>query len=150
MIDHSEFQATTVRALEKCQFVEGTLKLCILSAIEITQVMTSPYLSINYKAGDIAKLPMGALIKKFSRISQDEDLIKDLKSLTKDRNFVAHQSLLFTLGELSDTDSAAVALSNLKAIGDRASALHERVLEVRYTLVREKQRAIRDSIKKNA
>lgn len=150
MIDHSEFQATTLRALEKCQFVEETLKLCILSAIEITQVMTSPYLTINYAAGDIAKLPMGPLINKFSRISQDEALIKDLRSLTKDRNFVAHQSLLFTLGELSDTESAEVALKKLKAIGDKASALHERVLDVRYALARGKQRAIRDSIKKNA
>ena len=150
MIDHNEFQATMVRALEKCQFVEETLKLCILSAIEIAQVTTSPYIAINYKAGDIAKLPMGPLIKKFSRISQDGDLIRDLKSLTKDRNFVAHQSLIFTLGELSDTDSAEEALDNMKAIADRASALHERVLEVRCALVREKQRAIRDSIKENA
>jgi hypothetical protein len=150
LIDHGDFQATTLRALEKCQFVEETLKLCILSAIEITRVMTSPYMTINYEAGDIAKLPMGPLINKFSRISQDEALIRDLRSLTKDRNFVAHQSLLFTLGELSDTESAEVALNKLKAIGDKASALHERVLDVRYTLAREKQRAIRDSIKKNA
>jgi len=30
------------RALEKCQFIEETLKMCLLSVIEIARILVSP------------------------------------------------------------------------------------------------------------
>ena len=146
MINHDDYHREMLRAMEKCQFIEETMKLCILSAINIAKLTTSKYFTLKYEIKDINKLPMGALTQKFSRIHQDKDLLTDLKSITKDRNFVAHQSLLFTLGELSNTDSTKEALKKLKEIGDKATNIHERLLDVRYELVRKNQFAIRDAI----
>lgn len=136
-----------LRALELCQFIEETMKLSLLSAMNISQLMTAKYFSLKYELSDITKLPMGPLVNKLSRICDDEKLIQDIKSLTKDRNFVAHQSMLFTLGELSCTDSTEEAYRKIKIIGDRAAAIHERLLDLRYALVREEHIAMTDSIK---
>ena len=98
------FQKEMMRALEKCQFIEETLKMCILSAVRIAEVKLSPYFSLRYKASEIAKLPLGPLIKKFSKINDDERLLQDLRDIAKDRNFVAHQSWLFYLGVVEGND----------------------------------------------
>ncbi|MGY0587929.1 MAG: hypothetical protein ACW7DS_16775 [Paraglaciecola chathamensis] len=150
MSNHDDYHSEMIKAMEKCQFIEETLKLCILSAIEIVKLTTSSYFSLNYSISEIAKLPMGPLVKKFSRICDDDQLIKDLRSITKERNFVAHQSLLFTLGELSNTESAKQALGRLKTISSQATDIHNRLLDVRYKLVRDKQQATRGAIESNA
>ena len=49
-------------ALEKCQFIEETLKLCIFSAVEIARLQLSPHFPVRYKSEDISKLPMGKLV----------------------------------------------------------------------------------------
>ena len=136
------FQKEMMRALEKCQFIEETLKMCILSAVRIAGVKLSPYFPLRYKASEIAKLPLGLLIKKFSKINDDERLLQDLRDIVKDRNFVAHQSLLFTLGELEDTDFMGNALAKLSEIADRAGKIHKRVLDVRYSLVKAEHKVL--------
>ena len=136
------FQKEMMRALEKCQFIEETLKMCILSAVRIAEVKLSPYYSLRYKASEIAKLPLGPLIKKFSKINDDERLLQDLRDIAKDRNFVAHQSLLFTLGELEDTDFMSNALAKLSEIADRAGKIHERVLDVRISLIKAEHKVL--------
>src|SRR5574341_2549810 len=89
-------------ALEKCQFIEETLRMCIFSAVEIARLQLSRHFPVKYKSEDISKLPLGALVSIFSKINSDTALHVDLKRITRDRNDVAHRSLLFTLGELRD------------------------------------------------
>lgn len=135
-----------MKALERCQVIEEIMKLCILSAINISKFTTAKYFSLKYEMNEVTKLPMGPLVKKLSRICDDEKLIQDLKHLTSDRNFVAHESMLFTLGELSETASAEAAFNKIKAIGDKATEIHERLLDVRYAFVRKEHKAMTDSI----
>jgi len=144
------YQAEMMRALEKCQFIEETLKMCILSAVRIAEEKLSPYFPINYKVEEISKLPLGPLVKKFSKINDDKELHKDLRDITKERNFVAHQSLLFTLGELEDEAFMGSAIQKLKDIADRATKIHERVLDIRYNLVRAEKKTSRGELTKNA
>ena len=124
------------RALEKCQFIEETLKLCILSAIEIAQIQVSPYFPLKYKVEDISKLPLGPLVKAFSKINDDMDLHYELREITKERNQVAHRSLLFTIGELEDKAHMSEATLKMRGIAERAAEIHGRVLDVRYELAR--------------
>ena len=138
------YREEMMRALEKCQFIEETLKMCILSAIRIAEIKLSLYFPFNYKDSEISKLPLGPLIKKFSKINGDKELHKDLSDLTKERNFVAHQSLLFTLGELEDGVFMSSETKKLKNIADRATRIHERVLDARYSLVRAENQASRE------
>ncbi len=124
------------RALEKCQFIEETLKMCLLSAIEIARIQVSPHFPLKYKAEDISNLPLGPLVKAFSKINDDTALHDDLRKITKERNQVAHRSLLFTIGELQDKAHMSEATLKMKGIVERATDIHHRVLDVRYEFVR--------------
>jgi hypothetical protein len=124
------------RALEKCQFIEEILKLCLLSAFEIAQIQVLPHFPLKYKAEDIINLPLRPLVNAFSKINDDIELQKDLREITKERNKVAHRSLLFTLGELEDETHMSGATLEMKSIADRATEIHNRVLDVRYELMR--------------
>ena len=123
-------------ALEKCQFIEETLRMCILSAVEIARLQLSPHFPVKYKAEDISKLPLGALVSVFSKINSDTALQDDLRKITKDRNEVAHRSLLFTIGELKDKAHMSEATLRMKGIVERATDIHNRVLDVRYEFIR--------------
>jgi len=124
------------RALEKCQFIEETLKMCLLSAIEIARIQVSPHFPLKIKAEDISNLPLGPLVKAFSKINDDTALHDDLRKITKERNQVAHRSLLFTIGELQDKAHMSTATLTMKGIVARATDIHNRVLDVRYEFVR--------------
>ena len=67
----------------------------------------------------IAKLPLGTLVNIFSKINSDPALHKSLREITRERNEVAHRSLLFTLGELSDEDYMVEATLKIKGIVER-------------------------------
>src|SRR4030042_6423302 len=68
------YQKELHKALEKCQFIEETLRMCIFSAMEIARLQVSPHFPIRYKSEDIAKLPLGALVSIFSKINNDTAL----------------------------------------------------------------------------
>jgi hypothetical protein len=124
------------QALEKCQFIEETLKMCLLSAIEIAQIQVSAHFPINYKASDISKLPLGPLVRAFEKINEDVTLHSKLRKITKERNMVAHRSLLFTIGELDDEAHMSAATREMKSVAERATEIHHQVLKVRYGLAR--------------
>lgn len=86
------------KALEKCQFIEETLKVCIFTAIEIARIQVEPFFSINYKFKDIAKRPLGQLIKIFGVINNDTKLLTTLNGIRDTRNNIAHKGTTFYLG----------------------------------------------------
>ncbi len=130
------YQKELHKALEKCQFIEETLRMCIFTAMEIARLRVSPHFPIKYKSEDIAKLPLGALVSIFSKINNDTVLHKSLRDITHERNDVAHRSLLFTLGELKDKEHMSEATLKMKGIVERTTAIHNNVLDVRYALIR--------------
>lgn len=132
----SSYKDELHRALEKCQFIEEILKMCLLSAIEIARIQVSPYFLIKYKEMDIHHLPLGHLVSAFSKINDDIELHKELREITKERNKVAHRSLLFTIGELTDEPFMEEEILKMKNIADRATIIHERVMEIRYNFLR--------------
>jgi hypothetical protein len=129
------YQKELHKALEKCQFIEETLRMCIFSAMEIARLQVSPHFPIRYKSEDIAKLPLGALVSIFSKINNDTALHKSLWAITKERNDVAHRSLLFTLGELKNKNHMTEATLKMKGILERATVIHNKVLDVRHALI---------------
>ena len=123
-------------ALERCQFIEETLRMCILSALEIARCQLSSYFPVKYKSEDISKLPLGTLVSIFSKINDDAALQRDLKSISHERNDVAHRSLLFSLGELRDQSHMTEEAEKMKDFVRQATEIHSRILDVRYSLMR--------------
>ena len=130
------YKGEVSRALEKCQFIEQTLKECLLSAIEIAQIQESQHCPIRYKASKISELPLGPLIQEFAKINEDTGLHEDLWEFKDKRNKVAHQSRLFTIGELEDEAHMLGATLEMKRITDRATEIHHKLLAFRYHLIR--------------
>lgn len=137
------YNAEFHRALEKCQFVEETLKMCLLSAIDIARIQVEPFFPLAVKPQDISHLPLGPLVNAFAKIHADKALLDDLQALRKERNEVAHRSLLFTIGEMENAEHMSEQTAKMKAIADHAADLHSRVLDVRYALVKALNKAKR-------
>ena len=131
-----DYKNELYRSLEKCQFIEDTLKEFLLSAVEIARIQASPNFPLKYKAEEISKLPLGQLVNAFSKINNDSSLLSELREITTERNHIAHRSLLFTIGEMGDSVHMVEATLKLKEIAQRASEIHGRVLDARYEILR--------------
>jgi len=133
--------------LGKCQFIEETLRMCIFSAVEIAKLELSVHFPVKYKMEDVSKLTLGSLVTMFTKINNDTALHEDLRKITKDRNDVAHRSLLFTIGESKDKVHMSEATLKMKGIAERATDIHNRVLDVRYALLKALSQAKRSKKK---
>lgn len=133
---HTHYQKEVHDALEKCQFVEETLRVYINLTIEIAKLEMANSFTVRFTTADLSKLSLGKLVRVFSRLSKDASLKSLLKNLTTERNFVAHRSLLFTLGELQDPNHIAQSLQKMRDIRELASKAHEALLEETWRLRR--------------
>lgn len=139
-----DYHAQMMLTLEKCQFIEETLKMCILSAIRISEKILSPYFPFNYQESAISKLPLGSLIKKFSKINNDKVLLNDLRDFTTERNVVAHQSLLHYIGELEDEGFMSTETEKMSAILGKATSIHHRLLDIRRDFAKSENKLSRE------
>jgi hypothetical protein len=133
---HAHYQKEVHDALEKCQFVEETLRVYINLAIEIAKLEMEDHFPVRFTTADLGKLSLGKLVGVFSRLSDDASLKSSLKNITTERNFVAHRSLLFTLGELQDSNHMAQSLQRIRDVKEQAGKAHEALLEKTWRLRR--------------
>ena len=131
-----QYQKAVHDALERCQFIEEILRMCISHAIDIARIQLAAYYPLKITNSDLSKLAMGKLISIFSRINDDAALNNSLKSLITERNHVAHQSLLFTIGESRDPIYMKTQITKIEGIRDNAMQVHNNLLVVRYELHR--------------
>lgn len=130
------YQKEVHDTLETCQFIEETLRMCISHAIEIAKLQLSAYYPLRITYTDLSKLSMGKLVFIFSRINGDASLKKSLNSIITERNYVAHQSLLFTIGESRDPIHMNQQIAKIDSIKGHAIQVHNNLLDVHYKLLR--------------
>lgn len=141
---NSKYQKEVHNALEKCQFVEETLRVYIELVIRIAKLELSPHFPVQFTTADLSKLSLGKLVNLYSRLSDNASLKSLLKNITEERNFIAHRSLLFTLGELEDSNHMLKSLEKLITIKDRAIKAHEELLEETWRLRKAAQKIERE------
>jgi len=124
-----EYREAVHFALERCQFIEATLRMYLGTVVEIATLTLADYFPVRVTDKDLAKRPMGSLVKIFSKFNENDQLQSRLKYLVERRNHVAHQSLLFTLGELGDEVHMGKAAEDMKTIGEEAKEVHEMLLD---------------------
>jgi hypothetical protein len=133
---HDGYQKEVHGALEKFQFVEETLRVYINLAIRIAKLEMANHFPVRFTTNDLSRLPLGRLASIFSRLTDNVFLKSSLKKITAERNFVAHRSLLFTLGELQDSNHMEQSLQKMRDIKKRAKQAHEALLEETWRLRR--------------
>ncbi len=130
----TEYRNAVHAALERFQFVEEILRVYLDLVIQVAKLELKPYFPVNLTKKDLSKMSLGRLTDAFSRFNSNATLRADLKKITPERNRVAHQSLLFTLGELEDVAHMSKRTAEIKDIAERAKHIHEALLGERWEL----------------
>ena len=130
----TEYREAVYRALERFQFIEETLRMYLYLVIQISKIELTQHFPVNITKKDLSKLSLGKLSDMFSRFNGNAPLKSSLKDVTPYRNWVAHQSLLFTLGELKDNAHLTKLIHEMNAIEKRAKEVHGTLLDERWKL----------------
>lgn len=80
-------------ALDRCQALELALKRHVAATFEAARKYLDPRIVFKLDESDVEKKSLGQLIDLYSKMSNDEELIKDLRKFTADRNFLAHKAI---------------------------------------------------------
>jgi hypothetical protein len=77
-------------ALFTFQMVEEALKICVGLSYEILKHSAPSPVTFNFDASSIHNAPLGKLIKMFSGVTANRQLVRDLGKIVEWRNFCAH------------------------------------------------------------
>ena len=134
-----KYSKETILALEECQFIEDKLKDCILTAIEINGISKENIFVIKCKAKDIKNKPLGPLIEEFKSIHDNTELNNELWNFKDERNNIAHESQLFTIGESEDENHMWAAIEKMRKRKIRAGELRGKILNIFWKLMHQKR-----------
>ena len=81
-------------ALAGYQLIESLLKTYIKNYFSIVKSIIGNELYFGFDGQDYEEAPLGRLLQVFSKICDNQKLVKDLQSEIKHRNDVAHKSML--------------------------------------------------------
>jgi hypothetical protein len=127
------YQEATSHALAGFQLIEAGLKDYIGLYYETVQRVLDGRLCFKYSREEIDDASLERLTNIFSRTSFNEDLIKQLRSLIKERNELAHKALAYLYDEKKTDQEFEAACSKMirtaETLGELMGVLlKERVL----------------------
>lgn len=108
-MDKDAFFLRVAHALAGCQLVEQELKLYITEALLLVAKCVDGRLSFRMNGEDYEKDSLGGLIQVFEKLSDNGELVRQLKDFTRKRNTLSHQGITRCLdyeGDISLTDAA--------------------------------------------
>lgn len=86
------------------QYIEAALRSCIGVAYRIIRIRTAGVLQFKLDDDSLAKDALGTLVRKFSELIEDHELVENLKRLAPIRNHVAHEALLVSADEPEEVE----------------------------------------------
>jgi hypothetical protein len=96
------YKATVLRLLGNFQPLEFALKAYIGNSYNAIRRSVGGSIHFDYSRKDVEDFPLERLLNVFAKLNGNKELIARLNQLRKDRNHIAHQSLLITFGGLYD------------------------------------------------
>lgn len=125
------------KALLSFQMVEEVLKICVGLSYEVIAKTVPAPIVFRFDPADINNAPLGKLIKMFSAINSNSELVGDLGKILKWRNFCAHNAFIheilnsaskspFTPHGAEDVEGIVKFSSSLvECLGKEMSAIRE-------------------------
>ena len=111
-------------ALTGCQLVEEELKRYISGAFELAKKCIGPRMPFKLSGADYEDASLERLIEIFRKLSDNEELIKDLRMFKDERNYLGHKSIAHCLDPFEDlTEVATAALPRIEEIQTEARRL---------------------------
>lgn len=124
-MDSDAFYLRAAHALSGCQLVEQELKLYITEALQLVEKCLDGKLPFKMSGDDYADASLERLIDTFRKLSDQPQLVADLRRFKDERNFLSHQAIASCLdydGEL-DWGASAEMAARLSAIQTEAERL---------------------------
>lgn len=107
MVDLREsYKVTTLRILGNFQLLEFGLKVYIGKAYSLIKHCVGDKIYFDYAAKDVESFALERLLKVFSKLNSNNELITRLNKLKDERNHIAHKALIITM--VSKYDSGAI------------------------------------------
>lgn len=139
-MDYNDFYLKVAYALSGCQLIEQELKLYITEALELARKCIGKRLPFKLSGDDYANSSLEKLIEVFRKLTDNDQLVKDLRRFKEERNFLSHKGIAHCLdyeGELLETTAlefqARLDAIQAEAIRLRAD-LHEEANKFRGVL----------------
>lgn len=82
------------KALLSFQMIEEALKICVGLSYEIIQTTAPPPIVFRFDPAVVLNAPLDRLIKMFSVVTVNEELVKDLRKVIEWRNYCAHNAFV--------------------------------------------------------
>lgn len=102
---HRNFYLKVADALAGCQLVELELKRYIATAHSTIRRNLPAHIAYRISDNDCAGDALGQLIIKFEKLSNDDELIENLKKFNKKRNKLAHRAIASCINPDGDLDT---------------------------------------------
>ena len=125
MKTHSDYFDEVTRCMMSFQYIEEALKMVLVRLESLTYFRLRGYThyDLKPKIDSIQNAAMGRLIDFLKIYTDDPKLIEDLKVVKKQRDLIAHQSLLMTVEQLKDDDFIQLKFSELEKVKECSNSL---------------------------
>jgi hypothetical protein len=108
-MNRDDFYLKVAYALSGCQLIEQELKLYITEALELAKKCIGQKMPFKLSGRDHDEAPLGRLINTFSKLTDNQTLVTELRRFKEERDFLSHQGITHCLdfeGELFDSIAA--------------------------------------------
>ncbi len=99
------YKDRTVSLLTSFQLLELSLKLYIGTSYDYIHMLVEDHIHFDFSISDVENYPLERLLTLFSKLNGNEELKKRLNKLRKERNYIAHEALLVTVGSNPNMDT---------------------------------------------
>lgn len=124
----ASYLAAIHMALLSFQMVEEALKICIGLSYQVIEKAVPAPIVFRFDPASINDAPLGKLIKMFSAVNSNAELVRDLGKITKWRNFCAHNSFAHEfLDRAGKSPFTAHSAEDVEAVVKFSTSLVERL-----------------------
>jgi len=99
------YKDRTIGILTNFQLLELSLKLYIGKSYDYIHALVHEKVHFDFSIYDVENYPLERLLNIFGKLNGNEELKKRLNKLRNERNYVAHEALLVTVGSNADMDT---------------------------------------------
>lgn len=92
------YKDRTVGLLTSFQLLELSLKLYIGTSYDYIHALVQDRIHFDFSVEDVENFPLERLLNVFGKLNGNEELKKRLNKLRKERNYIAHEALIVTVG----------------------------------------------------
>ena len=86
---------------------------------DIIRFSVNDNIAFKFTYSDIEKHALGKLIAKYEKLTNREDLVKELKDLVRQRNIIAHQAYLLSTEQMTDITYLDDQSDKLRMLSER-------------------------------